>query len=192
MQYSELSKDELLKLKTELEKQYENFKGNNLTLDMSRGKPNKKQLDLCGGLLDILNSNSDMKDADGIESRNYGGLLGLRECRELFAELMDVESKNVIVYGVASLTIMYDYLAQCMIFGCGDKPWSQQGNIKFLCPCPGYDRHFGMLKHFGIELVNIKMNADGPDMDSIEEYVKDSSVKGVIVVPKYSNPEGIT
>ncbi len=192
MQFSELSREELLNLREELLKQYEEFKGNNLKLDMSRGKPNKEQLDLCNDMMDILNSKSDMKDADGIETRNYGGLLGISECRELFAELMEVETKNVIVYGVASLTIMYDYLAQCMLFGCGDKPWCQQGKIKFLCPCPGYDRHFGMLKHFGIELVNIKMNEDGPDMDSVEEYVKDSTVKGVIVVPKYSNPEGIT
>ena len=191
-QYKDLSKDELQKLKSELESQYEEFKGKGLKLDMSRGKPNKVQLDLSNGMMDILNSESDMKSSDGMETRNYGGLLGIPECRQLFADLLGVESKNVIVCGNASLTIMYDYIAQCMFFGCGDEPWIKQGKIKFLCPVPGYDRHFGILQHFGIEMINIKMNDDGPDMDSIEEYVKDSSVKGLFCVPKYSNPDGIT
>ena len=191
-QFRDLSKDELKKMKAEYEAQYEEFKKKGLKLDMSRGKPNKAQLDLSSDMLDILNSSSDMKASDGMETRNYGGLAGIPECRKLFADLLGVESKNVVVCGAASLTIMYDYIAQCMIFGCGGEPWIKQGNVKFLCPCPGYDRHFGILKHFGIEMINIKMNDDGPDMDSVEEYVKDSSVKGLICVPKYSNPDGIT
>lgn len=191
-QYVDLSEQELKVLKTELEAQYEDFKKKGLSLDMSRGKPNKIQLDISKGIFDVFNSESDMKASDGMETRNYGGLLGIPECRKLFGDLMGVDAKNVIVCGNASLSIMYDYIAQCMIFGCGDEPWLKQGNIKFLCPAPGYDRHFGILKHFGIEMINIKMNDDGPDMDSIDEYVKDSSVKGIFCVPKYSNPDGIT
>lgn len=190
--FEEMSADELKALKKELEAQYEEFKKKGLSLDMSRGKPNKVQLDVSKDLLDVLNSDSDTKASDGMETRNYGGLLGLPECRKLFGDLMEVDSKNVIVCGNASLEIMYDYIAQCMIFGCGAEPWCKQGNIKFLCPAPGYDRHFGILNHFGIEMINIRMNDDGPDMDSIEEYVKDSSVKGLFCVPKYSNPDGIT
>ena len=179
-------------MKTELEAQYEAFKSKGLKLDMSRGKPNKAQLDLCDGILDIVNSSSDKNSSDGMETRNYGGLTGIPECRKLMAEITDVDEKNVIVGGVASLTLMYDYIAQCMIFGCGGEPWMKQGEIKFLCPCPGYDRHFKILEHFGIKMINIKMNDDGPDMDSIEEYIKDEKVKGLFCVPKYSNPDGIT
>lgn len=190
--YSELSREELEALKIDLEAQYENFKNQGLALDMSRGKPNKIQLDISNGLFDILNSESDMKASDGMETRNYGGLQGIPECRKLFADLLEVSPDNILIFGNASLTIMYDYIAQCMIFGCGAEPWIKQGNVKFLCPVPGYDRHFKILEHFGIEMINIKMNDDGPDMDSIEEYVKDSSVKGLFCVPKYSNPDGIT
>ena len=190
--YKDCSKQELQAMKMKLEAQYEDFKGRGLKLDMSRGKPNKAQLDLSSDMLEILDSSSDFKASDGMETRNYGGLPGIPECRQLFADLLGVEAKNVIVGGNASLTMMYDYIAQCMIFGCGDEPWIKQGNVKFLCPAPGYDRHFGILEHFGIEMINIKMNDDGPDMDSIEEYVKDSSVKGAFCVPKYSNPDGIT
>lgn len=179
-------------MKTELEAQYEAFKAKGLKLDMSRGKPNKAQLDLGDGILDIVNSSSDKNSSDGMETRNYGGLTGIPECRRLMAEIMGVDEKNVIVGGVASLTLMYDYIAQCMIFGCGGEPWMKQGEIKFLCPCPGYDRHFKILEHFGIKMINIEMNADGPDMDSIEEYIKDEKVKGLFCVPKYSNPDGIT
>ena len=179
-------------MKTELEAQYEAFKAKGLKLDMSRGKPNKAQLDLGDGILDIVNSSSDKNSSDGMETRNYGGLTGIPECRRLMAEIMGVDEKNVIVGGVASLTLMYDYIAQCMIFGCGGEPWMKQGEIKFLCPCPGYDRHFKILEHFGIKMINIKMNDDGPDMDSIEEYIKDEKVKGLFCVPKYSNPDGIT
>ncbi|MEE1245968.1 MAG: aminotransferase [Acutalibacteraceae bacterium] len=192
MEYKNLSKQELSEMKTELEAQYEAFKAKGLKLDMSRGKPNKAQLDLGDGILDIVNSSSDKNSSDGMETRNYGGLTGIPECRRLMAEIMGVDEKNVIVGGVASLTLMYDYIAQCMIFGCGGEPWMKQGEIKFLCPCPGYDRHFKILEHFGIKMINIEMNADGPDMDSIEEYIKDEKVKGLFCVPKYSNPDGIT
>lgn len=192
MEYVKMSKDELKKLKSELEAEYEAFKAQGLSLDMSRGKPNKAQLDISNEMLDTVNSQSDMTASDGTETRNYGVLAGIPECRELMAELMGVKAENVVIGGVASLTLMYDYIAQCMIFGCGGEPWCKQGEIKFLCPCPGYDRHFGILEHFGIKMINIKMNEDGPDMDSVEEYIKDESVKGLFCVPKYSNPDGIT
>ncbi len=192
MEYKNLSKKELIKIKTELEAAYNDFKSAGLSLDMSRGKPNKLQLDLTNDMLDTVNSSSDMKASDGMETRNYGGLTGIPECRKLMAELMGVDEKNVIIGGVASLTLMYDYISQCMVFGCGSEPWIKQGEIKFLCPCPGYDRHFKVLEHFGIKMINIKMNDDGSDMDSIEEYVKDEKVKGLFCVPKYSNPDGIT
>ncbi len=191
-QYSNLSKEELISLKSELEKKYEEIKSLGLKLDMSRGKPNKAQLDLSNEVLDVFNSTSDVKSVDGTDTRNYGLLLGIDEARQLFAELMDVPMKNTIIFGTASLTIMYDYIAQCMMFGCGDEPWVKQGKIKFLCPAPGYDRHFSILEHFGIEMITVKMLEDGPDMDTIEELVKDSSVKGAFCVPKYSNPDGIT
>ena len=190
--YEDLSKDELLSLKSELEKKYEDFKNLGLKLDMSRGKPNKEQLDLSNGLLDTFATEDDFKTADGFDTRNYGLLLGIPEARELFADLMGVESKNVVMYGTASLTIMYDYISQCMVMGSGGEPWMKQGRIKFLCPAPGYDRHFLILEHFGIDLIAIRMKDDGPDMDAIEELVKDSSVKGIFCVPKYSNPDGIT
>ena len=191
-QYSDLSKEELISLKSELEKKYEEIKSLGLKLDMSRGKPNKAQLDLSNEVLDVFNSKSDVKSVDGTDTRNYGLLLGIYEARQLFAEIMDVPMKNTVIFGTASLTIMYDYIAQCMMFGCGDEPWVKQGKIKFLCPAPGYDRHFSILEHFGIEMITVKMLDDGPDMDTIEELVKDSSVKGVFCVPKYSNPDGIT
>lgn len=191
-EYKNLSKEELLSLRSELEKQYEEFKKLGLQLDMSRGKPNKAQLDLSSAILDVFNSTSDVKSVDGTDTRNYGILTGIPEAKELFGELMGVPAKNTIIFGTASLTIMYDYISQCMMFGCGDEPWIKQGNVKFLCPVPGYDRHFSILEHFGIEMINVRMNDDGPDMDSIEELVKDSSVKGIFCVPKYSNPDGIT
>ncbi|MBR6531760.1 MAG: aminotransferase class I/II-fold pyridoxal phosphate-dependent enzyme, partial [Clostridia bacterium] len=191
-EYKNLSKEELFSLRTELERKYEEFKSLGLKLDMSRGKPNKAQLDLSSELLDVFNSTSDVKSVDGTDTRNYGILTGIPEAKELFGELMDVPAQNTIIFGTASLTIMYDYIAQCMMFGCGDEPWVKQGNIKFLCPAPGYDRHFSILEHFGIEMIPVKMLDDGPDMDTIEELVKDRSVKGAFCVPKYSNPDGIT
>ncbi|MBR2730689.1 MAG: aminotransferase, partial [Clostridia bacterium] len=129
---------------------------------------------------------------DGSESRNYGLVEGIPECRALFAELMGVDPANVIIFGNSSLAIMYDLVAQFMTFGAGDTPWSKQGQLKFLCPVPGYDRHFAILEHFGIEMIAIPMHADGPDMDAVEACVQDPAVKGLICVPMYSNPTGYT
>ncbi len=190
--YSKLKKEELLKLKEQFAEDFEKVKAKGLKLDMSRGKPNKTQLDISNGLNDILVSDSDYKCESGIDVRNYGVLDGIPECKRLFGEILGVDDSNVIIFGASSLTIMYDYIAQCMIFGAGGKPWSAQEDATFLCPAPGYDRHFGILQHFGIKMINIPMNNDGPDMDKIEELVKNSNVKGIICVPKYTNPEGIT
>ncbi len=191
-QYKELSKENLISLKAELQEKYEAFKAQGLALDMSRGKPGKDQLDLTNEMNNVLVADSDYKAENGFDTRNYGILDGIPEAKRLFAELLEVESKNIIVFGSSSLNIMYDYIAQCMIFGAGDKPWSAQENVTFLCPAPGYDRHFGILEHFGIKMVNIPMTENGPDMDKIDELVKDENVKGIFCVPKYSNPEGTT
>lgn len=185
--YSELTREELIAERSALEKRYNEFKAKGLKLDMSRGKPGADQLDLSSGI-------NDVKDfvENGVDYRNYGILDGIPECKKLFADLMGVEPKNVIIGPNASLTLMFDYISQCYTHGAGDAPWCTLKSVKFLCPVPGYDRHFTILEHFGIEMININMNEDGPDMDAIEEYVKDESVKGIICVPKYSNPQGIT
>lgn len=185
--YVDMTKEELLAEKQILDKRYNDFKAKGLQLDMSRGKPGKDQLDLSAGI-------NDVKDyiSDGVDVRNYGILDGIPSCKKLFAELMGVDSKNVIIGPSASLNLMFDYIGQCFVTGAGDKPWSQLDEVKFLCPVPGYDRHFTICEYYGIKMINIPMNNDGPDMDMIEEYIKDESVKGMFCVPKYSNPTGIT
>lgn len=192
MQYKNLSKEELSNLKDSLTKKYDEYKAEGLKLDMSRGKPSTAQLNLSNDLNDVLNSSSDYKSENGLDVRNYGILDGIPECKRLFAELLDVSADNLIVFGASSLNIMYDYIAQCMIYGAGGNPWAVQEGIKFLCPAPGYDRHFGILESMGIKMINIPMLKDGPDMDMIDELIKDEKVKGIFCVPKYSNPEGKT
>ena len=135
---------------------------------------------------------NDVKSSTGLECRNYGILDGIPECKAIFSEMLEVEDKNVIVMGNSSLNVMFDFIGQCMTHGAGDKPWMQQGKIKFLCPVPGYDRHFGICEYFGIEMINVPLTKDGPDMEKVEELIKDSSVKGMFCVPKYSNPDGTT
>lgn len=192
--YKEMSKSELLELKSELEKKFEDAKGKGLTLDMSRGKPSAEQLNLSNDMLDVLSSSSDMKAENGMDVRNYGILDGISEAKKLMADIMGVSSDNVIVCGNASLNIMYDMVSRAMVFGVlGSTPWCKLDKVKFLCPVPGYDRHFAITELFGIKMINIPMNADGPDMDMVEEYVNnDESVKGIWCVPKYSNPQGVT
>ena len=185
--YNTMTKEQLLAEQNELLARYNEFKAKGLALDMSRGKPGKDQLDISNG----LNEPIDYVD-NGFDTRNYGILDGIPSCKKLFADLMGVDADNVIIGPNASLTLMYDYISQCYSHGCGDTPWSKLDEVKFICPVPGYDRHFTILDHFGIKMVNVAMNNDGPDMDAIEELVKDSSVKGIICVPKYSNPQGIT
>ncbi len=186
--FTEMSKSELAAEKAELENRFAAFKAMGLKLDMSRGKPGSDQLDISNAL-----NNPDLDYIeDGVDLRNYGLLDGIPSCKKLFAELMGVEPKNIVIGPNASLTLMFDYICQCYTHGAGSTPWCRLENVKFLCPVPGYDRHFTILNHFGIEMINIAMNENGPDMDAIEEYVKDPSVKGIICVPKYSNPQGIT
>ena len=185
--YSKMTAQKLVAEKEILKKRYNDFKAKGLKLDMSRGKPGADQLDLSMGM-----NNVDGYIADGIDVGNYGILDGIPSCKKLFADLMGVEPKNVIIGPNASLTLMFDYISQCYTHGAGDTPWCKLPEVKFLCPVPGYDRHFTILDHFGIKMINIDMKADGPDMDAIEEYIKDEAVKGMICVPKYSNPQGIT
>lgn len=187
MLYSEMTREQLLEEKAINEKRYNEFKAKNLKLDMSRGKPSKEQLDLSMDMLDC----DDYVDG-GVDLRNYGLLDGIPSCKKLFAELMEVDEKNVVVGPSASLNLMFDYIAQCFVCGAGGEPWCKLDEIKFLCPVPGYDRHFTICEHFGIKMINVPMLSDGPDMDMLEELVKDENVKGMFCVPKYSNPQGIT
>ncbi len=192
--YKEMSKEELTSLKAELEKQFEDAKGKGLTLDMSRGKPTPAQLDMTMGIMDVLNSESDMKTESGMDTRNYGLMDGIPEAKKLMGDMMGVPAENVIVYGNASLTIMYDTVARAMLHGVlGSTPWCKLDKVKFLCPAPGYDRHFKITEAFGIEMITIPMTPTGPDMDLVEKYVsEDPAVKGIWCVPKYSNPQGIS
>lgn len=194
MQYSEMSKEELLTLKSELDKQYSEAKAKGLSLDMSRGKPSATQLNVSMGLLDVINSESDLKSSDGTDCRNYGVLDGIPEAKKLMADMMGTSPENVIIYGNASLNIMYDQVSRAYTHGIlGNTPWCKLDKVKFLCPVPGYDRHFAITERFGIEMINIPMSESGPDMDMVEQYVNnDESVKGIWCVPKYSNPQGFT
>lgn len=187
-EYKMMSKQELLCEQEALLKRFEEYKAMGLKLDMSRGKPSKEQLDLSMDMLKPIDYTE-----NGFDVRNYGILDGIQSCKELFAQLLDVDAKNVLVGPAASLNLMYDYICQCYCEGVlGSTPWSKLDSVKFLCPVPGYDRHFTILEHFGIEMINVPMTAEGPDMEVIEELIKDESVKGMFCVPKYSNPQGIT
>ena len=194
MQYCEMSKEELLTLKSDLNQQYTEAKAKGLKLDMSRGKPSATQLNVSLGLLDAVNSSSVLKAEDGTDCRNYGGLDGIPEAKKLMADMMDTTPEHIIVYGNASLNIMYDQVSRAYTHGLmGNTPWCRLDKVKFLCPVPGYDRHFAITERFGIEMINIPMSEDGPDMDMVEEYVNnDPAVKGIWCVPKYSNPQGFT
>lgn len=192
--YKELTKNELLELKNQLEEEYKEAKAKGLNLDMSRGKPSVAQLDLSKDMLDVINSTSDTNSENGLDVRNYGALDGLPEAKKLMADVMGVSPDNVIVYGNSSLNMMYDVVSRSMVFGVlGSTPWCKLDKVKFLCPSPGYDRHFAITELFGIEMITIPMTSEGPDMDMVEKYVNnDDSVKGIWCVPKYSNPQGIT
>ncbi len=192
--YKELSKEELTALKAELEKQFEEVKKKGLKLDMSRGKPAPAQLDIAMGLFDVFHSEADMMTEDGTDTRNYGIVDGIPEAKRLMGEMMEVPAGNVIVYGNASLPIMFDLISRSMTHGVlGSTPWCKLDKVKFLCPVPGYDRHFRITEYFGIEMINIPMTPTGPDMDLVEKYVEnDPAVKGIWCVPKYSNPQGIS
>lgn len=194
MQYNEMSKEQLLQLKAELDERYKEAKAKGLNLNMSRGKPSATQLNVTMDMLDVINSSSDLKAEDGTDCRNYGVLDGIPEAKKLMADMMGTTPDHVIVYGNASLNIMYDQISRAYTHGIlGNTPWCKLDKVKFLCPVPGYDRHFAITERFGIEMINIPMSESGPDMGMVEEYVsKDASVKGIWCVPKYSNPQGYT
>ncbi len=194
MLYTEMSKAELLELKDSISKQYDEMKAKNLKLDMSRGKPNIEQLDLSMGMIDTLASSHALTCEQGIDCRNYGVLDGIVEAKRLLSEMIECPIDNIIIYGNSSLNVMYDTVARSYTHGVmGSTPWAKLDKVKFLCPVPGYDRHFAITEFFGAEMINIPMNDDGPDMDMVEEYVNnDPTVKGIWCVPKYSNPSGIS
>ena len=191
--YQEMSKEQLLQEKTALEAEYAKIKEMGLSLDMSRGKPAAEQLDLSMGILDTVDAKSVVKSENGTDLRNYGVLDGIPEVKKLIGDMVGAKPENVIVYGNSSLNIMYDQIARAEIFGiCGNTPWCKLDKVKFLCPVPGYDRHFAITEEFGIEMINIPMTEEGPDMDMVEQYVNnDAAVKGIWCVPKYSNPQGV-
>lgn len=191
--YRERSTEELLELKKELELQYEKEKSKGLSLDMSRGKPASEQLDMTMPMMDIFNGQFDMHDEQGVDVRNYGYLEGIIGARRLLGDMLGVDPEHVIVFGTASLSVMYDTVSRSVTHGVmGSTPWCRLDKVKFLCPAPGYDRHFSITEHFGIEMITIPMKEDGPDMDMVEECVKDPAVKGIWCVPMYTNPLGIT
>ena len=192
--YAEMTKEELKELRKQLAAQYREMQGKDLKLDMSRGKPSLDQLDLSMGMMDVLSSSDDLTCDDGTDCRNYGVLDGIKEAKELIADMMEVNPDNVIIYGNSSLNVMYDTVARSITNGImGNTPWSKLDKVKFLCPVPGYDRHFTIMEYFGIEMINVPMTPTGPDMDMVEELVsKDELIKGIWCVPKYSNPQGIS
>ncbi len=192
--FMDMSQDELLTLKAALEEQFKTEEAKGLSLNMARGKPGATQLAISMPMLDVINSSSDMTTLLGNDTRNYGDWDGIGECRQLLADMMEVKKPNVIVCGNSSLNIMYDTVVRSMVSGVnGETPWCKLDKVKFLCPVPGYDRHFKITETFGIEMISVPMDENGPDMDMVEEYVNgDSAVKGIWCVPKYSNPTGIT
>lgn len=195
MKYCELSREELFTLKEKLIADYEEVKAKGLNLDMSRGKPASSQVDISDGLLTAITDSKDTRGVNGADYRNYGILEGIPEIREMFGKIFGVPAKNVIACGNSSLNLMYDAFARAYIFGVpgGKTPWGKQEKLKWLCPVPGYDRHFAICERFGMEMINIEMTPQGPDMDKIEELVaNDETIKGIWCVPKYSNPQGIT
>ena len=193
--YKEMSKEQLLHEKDMLEQKFKEVQDRNLKLDMSRGKPAAAQLNLSNGMMDVLNSTSDMVCESGVDCRNYGVMDGIPEARKLLADMSEVPEKNILIYGNSSLNVMFDTVARAMVMGvCGHTPWSKLDKpVKFLCPVPGYDRHFGITEFFGIEMINVPLLPTGPDMDMVEELVSsDPYIKGIWCVPKYSNPTGIS
>ena len=190
--YNKLSTEELEALQKSLKSVYKEYQGLDLRHNMARGKPSNSQLDLSMGMMDILGSEDDLTCEDGTDCRNYGVLDGIQEAKQLLGDMMEVPADNIIIYGNSSLNVMYDTISRSYTHGVmGNTPWCRLDKVKFLCPVPGYDRHFGITGYFGIEMINIPMSPEGPDMDLVEKYVsEDESIKGIWCVPKYSNPQG--
>lgn len=194
MNYKSMSKQELKRANEELQKSYDEFKALGLKLNMARGKPGTDQLELSMNMLDILNSSANMIASTGDDCRNYGMADGLPGMRRLFGEMLGIDASNVIVGGNSSLNMMFDSISCAMTHGfAGCECWTKQSGVKFLCPAPGYDRHFAITQYFGIEMITVPMTSAGPDMDMVERLVSsDEKIKGIWCVPKYSNPQGIT
>lgn len=190
--FLKMNKQELESQFAQVKSEYEALHAMHLSLDMSRGKPGFDNMDLSEDMFDLVGNDTGFKNIDGIDCRNYGGLDGLRELKNLFAEVLGLNPDQIIVGGNSSLNMMFDTISQAMTHGMGGEPWGKQQNLKFLCPVPGYDRHFAISEYFGFELIPVEMDENGPDMDKIEQLVKDETVKGIWCVPKYSNPEGVT
>ncbi len=190
--YKELSTEELLEMQAVLNSEYKKYQGLDLHLNMARGKPSVEQLDLSMNMMDTLSSNDNLTCDDGTDCRNYGVLDGIQEAKQLLGDMSEVNSDNIIIFGNSSLNVMYDTISRSFTHGVmGNTPWCKLDRVKFLCPVPGYDRHFAITKYFGIEMINIPMTENGPDMDLVEKYVsEDDTIKGIWCVPKYSNPQG--
>jgi len=190
--YLEMTKDELSAEIELLRAEYRKYQGMELKLDMSRGKPCLDQLDLSMGMMDALNSHADLSCADGTDCRNYGLLEGIREARELLGDMMENNPKNILIFGNSSLNVMYDQISRSFTHGVmGNTPWCKLDKVKWLCPVPGYDRHFSITEYFGIEMLPVPMTPTGPDMNIVEKMVaEDKAIKGIWCVPKYSNPQG--
>ena len=190
--YAEMTKEELEQEIAVLKKEYKKYQDMDLRLDMSRGKPCREQLDLSMGMMDALNSEADLSCADGTDCRNYGVLTGIEEAKVLIGDMMENNPDNIIIYGNSSLNVMYDTIARAYTHGImGNTPWCKLDKVKFLCPVPGYDRHFGITEYFGIEMIPVPMSPEGPDMDMVEKLVsEDEAIKGIWCCPKYSNPQG--
>ena len=193
--YLEYTADELRGVIAEEQAKLDAWSAKNLTLDLTRGKPNQAQLDLSSGMLSIISDRGDCFSESGLDCRNYGILDGLPETKRLFSDLLDIPPENILVLGNSSLNVMYDTMVRALLYGVagGYEPWCRQGRIKFICPSPGYDRHFTICRDLGIEMIPVKMNEDGPDLDEVYNIAcSDPSVKGMWCVPKFSNPDGIT